>query len=78
MDCSPSGSSVHGISQARVLEWVAISTGLVSLKCVVVFFLMDFFFYFAAPHSINQGLKLCRVLITDLPGSPSNVLFFKK
>ena len=25
MDCSPSGSSVHGISQARVLEWVAIS-----------------------------------------------------
>ena len=23
--CSPSGSSVHGISQARVLEWVAIS-----------------------------------------------------
>ena len=24
-DCSPSGSSVHGISQARVLEWVAIA-----------------------------------------------------
>ena len=23
-DCSPSGSSVHGIFQARVLEWVAI------------------------------------------------------
>ena len=25
MDCSPPGSSVHGIFQARVLEWVAIS-----------------------------------------------------
>ena len=25
MDCSLSGSSVHGISQARILEWVAIS-----------------------------------------------------
>ena len=25
MDCSPSGSSVHGISQARTLEWIAIS-----------------------------------------------------
>ena len=25
MDCSPLGSSVHGISQARILEWVAIS-----------------------------------------------------
>ena len=25
MHCSPPGSSVHGISQARILEWVAIS-----------------------------------------------------
>ena len=25
MDCSPQGSSVHGIFQARILEWVAIS-----------------------------------------------------
>ena len=24
MDCSPPGSSVHGILQARILEWVAI------------------------------------------------------
>ena len=26
MDCSPPGSSVHGISPARMLEWVAISS----------------------------------------------------
>ena len=25
MDCSPPGSSVHGICQARVLEWGAIA-----------------------------------------------------
>ena len=25
MDCSPPGSCVHGILQARILEWVAIS-----------------------------------------------------
>ena len=25
MDCSPPGSSVHGVSEARMLEWVAIS-----------------------------------------------------
>ena len=25
LDCSPPGFSVHGISQARILEWVAIS-----------------------------------------------------
>ena len=24
MDCSPQGSSVHGISQAGILEWIAI------------------------------------------------------
>ena len=28
MDCSPPGSSVHGIFQARVLEWGAISLSL--------------------------------------------------
>ena len=26
MDCSPPGSSVHGISQARILGWVALSS----------------------------------------------------
>ena len=26
VDCSPPGSSVHGILQARILEWVAISS----------------------------------------------------
>ena len=25
VDCSPPGSSVHGIFQARILEWVAVS-----------------------------------------------------
>ena len=27
MDCSPPGSSIHGIFQARVLEWDAIAFG---------------------------------------------------
>ena len=26
MDCNPPGSSVHGILQARILEWVAMPT----------------------------------------------------
>ena len=26
MECSPPGSSVHGILQARILDWVAISS----------------------------------------------------
>ena len=30
LDCSPPGSSVHGILQARILEWAAIS---ILLRC---------------------------------------------
>ena len=26
MDCSPPGSSVHGVSQGRILEWITISS----------------------------------------------------
>ena len=39
MDCSPPGSSVHGIFQARVLEWGAIAFSVVvhSLCCVQLF-----------------------------------------
>ena len=35
MDCSPTGSSVHGIFQARVLEWgaIAFSNGGISMLC---------------------------------------------
>ena len=33
VDCSLPGSSVHGISQARILEWVAISFSSWSSKC---------------------------------------------
>ena len=32
MDWSPPGSSVHGICQARVLEWVAIAFSIISLN----------------------------------------------
>ena len=32
MDCSPPGFSVHGILQARILEWVAISFSISQMK----------------------------------------------
>ena len=34
LDCSSSGSSVHGISQARILEWLAISFSRGDQTCV--------------------------------------------
>ena len=51
MDCSPPGSSVHGILQARILEWVAISfsrrsSGPRDQTC------FSFFFYFC--HIVEE------------------------
>ena len=60
MDCSPPGSSVHGISQARILEWIAIPFSRVSsqprdwtqVSCIAGSFFISwatreaFFFFF--------------------------------
>ena len=35
MDCSPTGSSIHGIFQARVLEWGAIAFSVTKLDSVL-------------------------------------------
>ena len=34
MDCSPPGSSIRGIFQARVLEWGAIAFSELSCQCM--------------------------------------------
>ena len=47
MDCSPRGSSVHGISQARILEWV------------VIFFLQGFFL----TQGSNSHLPHCNQIL---------------
>ena len=36
MDCSPPGFSVHGISQARMLEWVALSFAIYIYTSIVL------------------------------------------
>ena len=53
MDCSPPGSSVHGISQPGTLEWVAISSswGSSQTRDQTLVFGIDgliFFFYHCA------------------------------
>ena len=35
MDCNPPGSSVHGIFQARVLEWGAIAFSMANLDSIL-------------------------------------------
>ena len=36
MDCSPPGSSAHGIFQARALEWGAIAFSTVNITCMLL------------------------------------------
>ena len=38
MDCNPPGSSIHGISQARVLEWGAIAFSINACKLILGLF----------------------------------------
>ena len=40
MDCGPPGSSVHGIFQARVLEWGAIAFSIDQLTFLLIVFLI--------------------------------------
>ena len=56
MDCSPPGSSVHGIFQTRVLEWVAIAF---SRKTAA-----------AAAKSLQSFPTLCDPTDSSPPGSP--------
>ena len=58
MDCSPPGSSVYGICQARILEWVAISfsrgsfqlRGRTYITCVPC--ISRYFLYMRSPFDI--------------------------
>ena len=83
MDCSLPGFSVHGIAQARILEWVAISYSRRSyqprdqtcISCIV-----GKFFYpcttwtqdaaAAAAKSLQSCLTLCDPVDGSPPGSP--------
>ena len=56
MDCSPPGSSVHGISQARLLEWVAISFSRESSQ---------------AKDQTHSPALVGRFYITEPPGDPA-------
>ena len=75
MDYSPPGSSVHGISQARTLEWIAISfpspgdlpdpgTELRSPALAGRFFTTE------SPAAAAKSLQSCPTLCDPIDGSP--------
>ena len=62
MDYSPSGSSVHGILQARILEWVAISFSTVSSWCrdgTQVFWIAGRFFTIWVTREAQRTFSIC-------------------
>ena len=52
-DSSPPGHSIHGILQARILEWVAISFSFSSLWTFAIF-LFIFYFCYSSYNNINN------------------------
>ena len=60
MDCSPSGSSVHGIFQARVLEWGALAFSELALYLSLIHDLPVYCVHsFATYISIQKTVFLC-------------------
>ena len=73
MDCSLPGSSVHGISQARVLEWGAIAFS------VIRYMTCKYFLQFMKVKSEREVAQSCPTLSNrmdcSLPGSSVHGIF---
>ena len=68
MDCSLTGSSVHGIFQARVLEWSAIAFSVIMvykvLNDVSLHYLLDLISFFLSHSSHTDLLSIPQTLQT--------------
>ena len=73
MDCSPPGSSVHGIFQARVLEWGAIAFSIALTRRTFVVEVMSLLFNMLSRLIIAFLPKSKGLLISCLQ-SPSAVI----
>ena len=70
IDGSPTGSSVPGIVQARILEWVAISFSNYYLWSSMVFMVMNFKCFLVFQVKVTQScVTLCDPVDCSLPGS---------
>ena len=70
MDCSLPGSSIHGIFQARVLEWGAIAfSEFICLNPTITFIVETVFSRFPLPAAA-ESLQSCLTLRNPIDGSP--------
>ena len=81
MNCSLSGSSVHGILQARILEWVAIPSSTQGfnpglLHCMQSFYQLSYQGSPIIESEVAQScLTLCDTMDCNLPGSSVDGIF---
>ena len=76
MDCSPPGSSIHGIFQARVLEWGAIAFSgsnllllLSHFSSIHINYLLNLFWGSTAAAAAAKSLQLCPTRCDPIDGS---------
>ena len=70
IDCSPPDSSVHGILQAKILEWVAISSSRGSSQPRYQTFLSLYIYIYIAAANLPQScLTLCNPIDSSPHGS---------
>ena len=60
MDCSPPGSSVHAISQARVLEWVVIAFSVGALRWLIMPLTFPFWVHATSFNTATDGAFMCQ------------------
>ena len=83
MDCSPPGLSVHGIFQARILKWVAISPSRGSSQprdriCISFVFCIEVGYiciYILEPKAIGWIQFNCYYFLSSSPASSPMFLF---
>ena len=69
MDYSPSGSSIHGIFKARVLEWVAIAFSITGTYIYICLYFQQFYYNVPAVAGA-KSLQSCPTLCDPIDSSP--------
>ena len=73
MDCSLPGSSVHGIFQAKVLEW-----GAIALCSIFLWWVFFFFFFPPIPSCFDDCSFIVQSEVKDPDSSSSVFCFFSQ
>ena len=77
MDCSLPGSSIHGIFQARVLEWVAIAFSYQTLRGELMPILLKLFQKISEEGALPNSLYETTTTLIPKPGKDSTQKYYR-